>query len=101
MAMNFMIGGTDREFSGLIASYPGVYDGIPVVAGTRFPVDFIRQRIDGGETPAELVADTDGQLTLEQVEAACRYAGEHPGCGMKDDWSDSDFEDAESIEIPR
>lgn len=63
-----------------IESNPGVQGGEPVIAGTRLPVRAVAERMDRGETVAELVEDYP-EIPKEAFEAARIYAESHPRRG--------------------
>jgi uncharacterized protein (DUF433 family) len=60
-----------------ITSEPHIKGGIPIIAGTRIDAYSVEQRLDGGETIDDLIADYP-EIPREAFEAASRYAREHP-----------------------
>lgn len=59
-----------------ILSDPSIMGGTPCIRGTRMTVYAVAARLRA-ETPADLMADYP-HLTLDQIEAAARYAAAHP-----------------------
>lgn len=51
-----------------------IMGGVPCVAGTRIPVETIKEHIRSGITVGILVKDYYPQLTVEQVETCLRYS---------------------------
>ena len=66
----------------LILSDPEIMGGTPCIRGTRMTVYAVEARLRT-ETPAELIAEYP-HLTLEEIEAANRYAIEHPFVELPD-----------------
>jgi uncharacterized protein (DUF433 family) len=63
----------------LIQSDPNVMMGKPVVAGTRIPVELVREKLAAGETVDQLL-EAHPRLTKEGIRAALQ-PGEH-GAGQ-------------------
>ena len=63
-----------------IASDPQVKGGVPVIRGTRIGVHSVKQRLDGGDTIHDLVADFP-EIPPEAFEAAALYSQTHPRRG--------------------
>ena len=60
-----------------ITSDTEILGGTPVVVGTRVSVYAIRGRLEGGETPADLLTDYP-HIPREALQAAKTYANAHP-----------------------
>lgn len=59
------------EISSLITRTPGVYGGRPCLAGTRYPVMEVAVHYNAGDTPEEIAAEYE--LDLSHVYAAIAY----------------------------
>ena len=59
----------------LVEVKPGVQSGVPVLRGTRMPVDAIVDNFDCGVSAAEIAAQFE--IPPEQVEAILTYAQSH------------------------
>lgn len=53
---------------------PQIMSGVPVIAGTRTPVEVILGHLAAGDTEAAVMADYD--LTMDQIHAALGYAAQ-------------------------
>jgi len=62
----------------------GVHGGRPVVRGTGVSVQAIIEQTRLGRSPAQIVEDYDGVLTLSQVYDALSYFYEHQGAIEQD-----------------
>jgi uncharacterized protein (DUF433 family) len=61
------------DWKELIAAYPEVVVGKPVIAGTRLSVEFVVERLADGWTEEELIENYPG-LRREQIHACLAYA---------------------------
>lgn len=59
----------------LIRSDPKVMMGKPVIAGTRFTVELILEKLAAGETMAQIL-EAHPHLTEEEIRAALAFAAE-------------------------
>lgn len=66
----------------LVTTNDEIFGGDPIIAGTRIPVHVIRERIDNGDSPQDIVDEYDGYLSMEQIHAAHEYARMNPHCGQ-------------------
>lgn len=64
----------------LIQSDPNVMMGKPVVAGTRIPVELVREKLAAGETVDQLL-EAHPRLTKEGIRAALQPAERGTGQG--------------------
>lgn len=55
----------------IVSITSGIVSGRPVIEGTRIPTSVVAQRVQAGESPAEVAKDYG--LSLEKIEAAIRY----------------------------
>jgi uncharacterized protein (DUF433 family) len=69
---------TDRDR--FIASYPHIFGGQPVIAGTRIPAHTVAERLDAGDT-LEVLAEDYPHVEPRALEVAARYARTHPRRG--------------------
>ncbi|HEX6797406.1 MAG TPA: DUF433 domain-containing protein [Ktedonobacterales bacterium] len=53
---------------------PQIMDGVPVIAGTRVPVEVILGHLAAGDTEAAVMAEYD--LTADQMQTVRDYASE-------------------------
>lgn len=53
---------------------PQIMDGVPVIVGTRVPVEVILGHLAAGDTEAAVMAEYD--LTADQIHAAFGYAAQ-------------------------
>ena len=62
-----------------IVRIEGVHGGRPTVRGTGISVQTIIEQTQLGRSPAQIIEDFDGVLTLAQVHDALNYFYEHQG----------------------
>ena len=55
---------------------PQIMSGVPVIAGTRVPVEVILGHLAAGDTEATVIAEYD--LTAEQIQTAFEYVSHLP-----------------------
>jgi uncharacterized protein (DUF433 family) len=83
------IGQIDKA-EALISTDPEILGGVPVIAGTRVPVDIIAAALDKGSTVEDVLATYPYPgLTKDRIEAAWVYARVHPRRGRPAKISDS------------